>query len=626
MVPVAIASLCWSLITSPREGLRKIQDARHQLSAISVRDFFAALWRSYVALISALIYFFQDLGVRWSTMRMITRVVLIVLITSIVALGLTAGWLIKLAKTYRSEQLVTQADVLESQEYKVQAYEKLRSAALLNPANEQVLKRTMETARSLRSPEAVWWGQQLAKHAGETAESMAMVIDYAVDFHQVSIGAQFLAQLQAKHPNSPEAIDTELKLMLSMGQRNRALQRAREHWDAGRETPLVHDIIIGLSNTSNPQLAKEIREHHQKHLMRKDEIGAHLSWLALQEAVPPKDEDVKYDYLAILENLMSMENTERDTLVLAIGRAYEADQLGRDEAIQQMLNQYQLSDSDERIAAFVAMNLFLLGGVEELILQPNDLGRNRQLSNQLMQSLLLSDRTDINRARLLLNLNDRSTALTESDKHFWLAITSLAENDFDQYTIDLSQALDKASIADWQYLESMIRTYTGSRPQLVFYRELYGLTDNNPYTTRQYIQLLYIHGMADEMKMILKNTALEPFRNDPSALSLMIYLNATFGQNLEKCRYLGEAMIDEFPEIYYGYISLAFAYYQSGQPQLAQQLIRSVPLQYNPNELPNYLRFAYAVVMNNPSYLPHERWATLPMEKSLYTPQINPLN
>ncbi|GHB91925.1 hypothetical protein [Cerasicoccus arenae] len=617
-IPQKLLHFLWDLITSPKRAFRQMKGAWTYVSSMSLKSILAGIWGSYIAILLAIIDIFEGLFNRWLAMRMLTRILTILVLLVGIGFLISSRWVIDEAKQWRSDQLVQEAQTLEDQDYEVKAYEKLRSAALLNPTNTSVLERTMETARSLETAEAVWWSEQMTKQKQFDAPSMAKVIDYAVDYHQVPTGAKYLARLQAQHPDSQQVIDTELKLLLAQGHRNRALTRAREMYAKGMETPLVHDIIIGLANNDDPAIAEQSKQHHRDNLMRMDDIGLYLCEIALSQSIAENQGDNAFDYLAILEHLRKHPDSNREHITLAVGRAYEAGQLGREEALRSILEEYDLKDSDERKSVFGVLNFFHIGDVSDILITENDLRRDRDLCRHLLYSLIMSDSPDIERAKELVDINTKNSALNESDKHFWKSFIHLYEGNNEGYTLEMLQAIDESDVSDWGEIEFLVKTYTSPHQQLVFYRELYGLTNSNPYTIRKYVELLYALGLSDELKTILKHVNLDQFKGDPDSMSLIIYLKLQFGLDLEKCRYYSEQFIEEFPEIYYCYITLAFAYFQSGHEKMAQAVLKSLPMQYQPEVLSSHHRLAYAAVTGDLSYLPDISTAILPNEKALF--------
>lgn len=610
--PHAFLTLAWNIVASPKKAWNQITGAWNRFRSLSVKEMFAALWRSYVAIIAGVLYFFENLYFRWVAFSIPFRIITVCLLIGVIAVGASSRWLVDEAKKYRAGMLLEEADELKGLDYDVKSYEKLRSAALLNPDDTDIINRTIEAAHQLRSRETVWWSERKVRMIDDNAESMAKVIDYAIDFHDIPIGAKYLVRLQSNYPDAPETIDTELKILMAQGRRNQALLRAKELLQEGRETPLVHDIYIGLSNVKRPEIADEVRQHILENLYRDDEIGKYLC-----ERVVFGSKYEGIDYLKVIEHLRQFDDTDHEAIIIATGRAYTDNQITREQAIEAILNEYDLTKLEDREDAYKLLNFFGLGGVDAELLADGDLSRQRALTLQYIQSLILSDRPDLEKAQHLLQINNRETAMNESDKHFWQSLIQLHKGDTDGYTLEMIQALRSASDEDWAAMEKLLKRYTGPAQQLVFYRELCGLTDNSPYSTQRYVELLYLLGRKDELFKNLRHIQLENFTNDPRSLGLLIYLKSAFGMDLEQCRYLGETMVEEYPELHIGYISLAFAYYQSGEPGLAKQLLQLPLTLYRPDELSNYQQIAAALIKNDPSLLPTSATAVLPIEEQI---------
>jgi len=609
-----IADAIWSLFTSPREGVRKLGDLWDRVRSLSPKEIIVILWRSYVAMVSQIALMLEGLYFRWLSMRPVLRILSCVLLVGFIALAASTGILIKEAKNYRSKMLIAEADVLEGQAYEVKAYQRLRSAALLNPDDEAILKRTMESAHSLGTAEAVWWGEQLSKRQNYSAESVKNLANYAIDFRQYSKGAKYLSKLQALHPDTPEAIDLELRILLSQGHRARALTYATRILQSGKESPIAHELYLNLSNRNDPDTIAKLKEHYQQNLFRDDKIGQHIRRITLRPGVSA-DSSIQHDYAAILEFMVQNDESDREQIALAAGRAYEAGQLDRESAIEKMTSEYALDEVEDREKALMALNFFRLGGVSDQFIQEGDLERHQGIAREWVRNLVLSDQPALDQAMAMLDLNLDDNALSFADKSFWRSIISLVKNDHEQFVIDLAIALEDATSEEWDYMESIILSYTTQSQQLVFYRELFGQVENDPYTIKQYIELLYKMGHNYELKALLKKVPLKAYRGDPLSLSMMIYFKASYKLDLANCRYLAEDMVEEFPEFYLGQITLAFAYFQSGRPDLARAMLKDSINPFKPDQMALHHRFAYAIVMDDEQYLPSStEFATLPPE------------
>ncbi|MEO0794544.1 MAG: hypothetical protein AAFX93_05265 [Verrucomicrobiota bacterium] len=618
IVPYSLASFAWSIFRSPGQIKEHWLDFIDRIGSFSIKDFIAVTWRNYVILVVGFIDFVESCVQRFIALPLIYRGILGILTVMLIVAGVTAPWWVREIRAYRAENIYATAKELNESERKVDAFITARTAALLDP-NEETLSAALEYANQINNPEAIWWSEQLAKVRGFQPDDIAQIVENGVNYNHLAHSSRFLSMLQSMDPDSAAAADSEIRILLSSGRFNQALNRSYESLRKGLETPLIFETIVRLNKGSpDPVVRESVHQHLLDGIFRNDDIGIHMSELALGDASYVDGSYPAIDFMAIYDHLSQHPDATRDHRVLAAGRAMEANQISREEAIDAILSEYDLTDFEERHEALESLNFFRLGGVADSFIDFDDLPTNRDHSREFLFSLVLGNPSNFELAEELIAAKRQRSALTESDQHFWQALIHYRNDLPELFTVDLIQGLHKADPQDWDGYDEILRSNTGPEQQVVFFRELFGKTESNPFVTRRYIMLLYRLALDTELRICLDRIELDQFRNDPKAMSLAIYLQSLLGTNLAACRYYGEKLISDFPENFSFYAVLALAYAQSGEPEFAREFLESLPMTYEPDQLDTYVRMAYALVTGDTKFLPDIEDIYLPAEKEFH--------
>ncbi|GHC07759.1 hypothetical protein GCM10007047_26170 [Cerasicoccus arenae] len=566
-----------------------------QLRKLSFREACEEIWMGYRALIASGLNRVEFLFKRTFSLPLWLRAIITIVGVAFIAGVIATPWLFKTAKAYRSEHMLVQAKELQADGRNVEAYQKIRAAALLRPDQAEVRELVLELAEEVRSPQAVWWAERAAKANNYDAESIAKVIEMAAYFRQSQIGVRYLAMLQEAYPDYEGATDAELRLLLSQGKRVEAINKALHAYKNGETSPTIHEVLaMHYLNASDPIAQKTLADYLQENLNRNDEVGLSLKRLVLTRTAELSPEVMEQvNFAQILTDLRQFPEAKQNDRALAIGRALEHGDISKDEAQATILAEFDINDPDEREDLMEMASIFGLYGIIESL----PATQKRELNQLRLEGMVLSETPDFEGARQLLDSSSEAT-LAPLQASFWNAMLAREQGHNEAFTKSLIEALNYATLEEWVYLERILHRRATEAQLLEFYRESVQRLPNTPYIAAHALNYAYQVGADAELAAMAQQMPLDTFKRDPYSQIFLIYLKALQERDLSTSRYHAEDLVAKYPREASYYIALAFVYAQSQNVPLAKSVISSFPLGNDYEAMPPFLRICLAATGN----------------------------
>ncbi|MEO0794547.1 MAG: hypothetical protein AAFX93_05280 [Verrucomicrobiota bacterium] len=607
-------------ITRMRFAIRKsirnsIKEYKH-LRKLSWRENIAICWKLYLQLIAFVLSIPSRIYRSWKRLKPLERTVSAVALVAAVALLASSAFLWGSVKEWRSQQLISEAKELADQERKMQAYLKSRTAALLDPDEKGVLEETLKLANDVRTGETIWWSEKVAEKNNLDIESVTDVIDYSLDYRQFNKGAQYLAVLKNKFPESESIVDSELRMLREKGYHEQALAKAMESIDDGVDSPAVHQTYVELALTSSdPAIQTQAVNHLEKCLQRGDETAMLMARIALL-LEPELVELAQLDYQKIYQLVSENPHADREDRVSSISRALLEGAITPEDAQTAIIAEFDLSDDksyEEALSALSTCGIY--EGRDDFI--PKAYRKiNPKLASAYIEGIVFSESPDLDRAEAIIDgKTDDQLALTETHRRFWRAIIANEREESERFQVYLLQSLEKSTIEDWDYMHVLLMKHVNPEQRLAFYREIYGRGDAPRIASSHYLTNCYFLGQEDELTGLIKQLQSERFYDQPASANFLLYLKSLYDIDLELSRFQAEELVSKYPLSAPLRRTLAFIYYRTGETQLAQALLAELP-ELGPGS-PGYLHLMNALILGSQSQLPSEDRLYLEVEKQL---------
>ncbi|WP_269538944.1 hypothetical protein [Cerasicoccus fimbriatus] len=540
---------------------------------MSFRAACAEAWGSYRELVDRALDHGMLLLYRFLDTRWWVKLCLSVIFISGMAAVIFGPWAIRYSKEIRSQSMLEEALALREEGLTEKAFWKSRAAAMLALDNEEALDLIIELSEELRSPETLWWVERKAKQENYTEESLAKVIEIAAYLQSPQAGTKYLSMLQERYPDSDQITEGQLRLLMSVGRRLEAIKLAQQAFKRGEDGPMVHEVLTtNLINTNEPGAIERTRKHLQENLYRTDESGYALQRLILSNARTLSDEvRESIDYSRLIEALRQQEEVESVYIAIAVCLAMEEGLISRQQAIDALLAEYDAQEYSEQLDAIKIACHF---GLYEILDQAEE--DQSAPINFRIERLLLGAEPDLAAAMALAESS--AAELSPMDRDFWRAIFAGEQGDFQRYSFLLQQSIDFATEpGDLDYMQRIITAIGTPDQKMEFYNLLFRYFPGNPVTTIQSIDYAYRHGTDENVSKLIQQMPIDSLKQYPSNQLFLIYLKALYQRDLDACRIQGERLVMEYPTDALYYVVLAFTYVQSGQPELARELLGTIP-------------------------------------------------
>lgn len=580
-----------SLLTAPFRLPKWAWFKFQELRRLSFRDACAEVWMGYRGLVAGGLNRAEYHFKRMMQFPLWLRGICILLLIGVVA-GLAASpFLLDAARQYRSESMLADARRLESESQLVKAYQKARTAALLQPNNEEARDYILELSEEIRTPEALWWAERVARDKDYDADSLAKVIKLATYYGKPKIGLQYLGMLKDDYPEHPAITDAELRILMAQGRRVDAMALAQQAYREGHDSEVVHQLLAEqYLAASDPVARSAAAEYLKKHLQRDDEVGLMLMQMVLAYYDRLGDEtQEQLDLQQLCERVRNNPEAESELRVLALGRAHQAGAISADEALAGLLEEFDPRDPDERQELLsYAQNFGLYDVIEHM---PKS--ARKEYADLELEGLLLGETPDLEAARTMLD-EAKQVGVSPSSEAFARALLAEREGKSEAFSEQLIRALDAADPEAWVQLERQAHLAL-ERPQLLeFYRESLRAFPGNSLVVSRGLSYAYTEGADAEIALWANELPMSTFRRDPYNQMFLIYLKALHDRDLPTIRYYAEQLVAKYPRESYYYMVLAFVYAQSGKPELAEAVMQPMNVAVNYESLPPFLRVCLA--------------------------------
>lgn len=582
----SVGELLASPFRFPRWAWRKCQELRQ----MSFREACAEVWNGYREFIANGL---NRLGYGVYVVRQFPLWLRALTVLTLIAgfAGLVASpFLLEEARQYRSQAMLTEAHALEEEGSLVQAYQKARTAALLQPNNFDAREYILELAEQVRTPEAVWWAERVAQNQDYDAESLTKVIELATFYGRPKIGLQYLGMLKDNFPDDPAITDAEIRILLAQGRRMEALAKASQAYREGYDSKVMHQLLAEQYLSANDPVSREVMaDYLRKHLTRDDEVGLMLMGLVLAYYDRLTEEtQILVDLDQLWRDAQAHPDADSELRILALGRAYQVGSVTAEEATSFLVEELDPSDAEERQKIIEYAGMFGLYGVIEHM--PDS--ARKEYADMKLEGLLKSGEADAE-ARVFLD-QAKVNGVSPHTEAFARAVLAQRSGDAGQFSEQLIRALDAAELKDWPMLERQAILLLAAPQLLEFYRESLRSHPDNAYIVGRGLGYAYAVGADDEMALWSGELPMTTFRRDPYNQIFLIYLKALHERDLPSIRYYGEQLIAQNPREPIYYVVLAFAYAQSGQPELASSILDAMGMEISYEALPAFLRVCLA--------------------------------
>lgn len=589
---------------APGKGLKALSKGIKRLRKLTWKELTSEAWSLYL---NVLAYFFnlpRRLYKRWKKQPVWLQAVSGLTTVILVATILATPVLIDRAKHWRAQTLGDQASELIQRDQLNLAYELSRSAALLAPDEDRYVEQAIDLADKLRHPHAVWWAERMAKRKDYDEASLSKIIEQSLEYNQLGTGARYVSVMRARYPESQNALDAELELLMRQNLLEQALVKAARFLTQGHESPMIHRVFVELAlRCTDENVKAQAREILLNRIQDDNKVSLELLKLA-QRLEPAEMERIDTDPLQLRDRIMQHPDATRLDRVEATGFAYFSGLLKDDEAFTSMTEEYDLTKESELEEALEQLNRFgnYYGRTE--IISEVRIFSDPKASLAYMEGLIFSSEANIEEAeQLLADDAAKPLPISATQRHFLQAMIASLRGDNQAYSLYILQSLDNSTPDDWDYMHPILLRHTDALQQHAFYRELFGRPESPILAAERYLMLTYQLGMEEELQILLKKLPVDRFAKRPESLNFLLYLNALHGKDLSATRGRLEQLVGEFPQAVLFYRNLAFVYARLGEFGLAQSLNREIPAP--PDSANAYIRLAQAYINHDPLALPN---------------------
>lgn len=580
-----------SLITSPFRFVQWCFFKLNQLRRMSLREAAAEVWMGYRSLIAGLLNRAEYLLKRLLDFPLWLRAVCLLAIVGGVA-GLAASpWLIDAAKQWRSDAMLIEARELENEGRMVEAYQKSRTAAILQAGNAEAREFALKLAEEVRSPEAVWWAERDAIARDYDADSLVKLVELATRFGQPKVGLKYLGMLKESYPDHESITDSEIRILMAQRRRIEALALANEAYQKGHDGELVHQLLAEqLLSASGPVAENARAEYLDKHLLREDGVGRRVREMILlyYERFSPENRE-SVDLKRLFELTQNDPELEREVRAMAAGQSCQAGVISPARAIEVLETEYDLRDPEDRQDVLEIARIFGLYELTERMPK----GARKEYAHLELEGLLIGPDADLDAAEAMLD-QAKEAGLTPTEEAFGRAMLAIKRNESARYSEQLIKALDFVELADWAALEQRAHRVAPPEQLLEFYRESLRRWPDNSFIVGRGLNYGYLNGADEDLALWAQELPVAALKRDPYNQLFLIYLKALHGRDLPLSRYHGEKLVSQHPREAIFYIILAFAYAQSGDDDMANSVMQSFGWGAGFNTMPPFVRVCLA--------------------------------
>ncbi|WP_309400617.1 hypothetical protein [Cerasicoccus maritimus] len=616
---------------APKKFRQRLQDTRHRIKSLpqksakairywikrvrkmTFREFIFEIWDIYLNILAYLVAIPRNWFKVWKKQNLFLRIVyaLVFSLTAITVLASPA--LFQFAKQWRAKTLRAEASSLVEREQINLAYEKARSAALLEPNKQEGLEQTLDLADQLHHPHTIWWAEKLAQSKGYDSESLASIVSHSIDYGQLGLGSKYLSMMRTRYPESQTSADMELELLMRQDRREDAISMSLKMLERDSESPLAHRIFVehGIYARDSDLHAVAISILQQQ-IQQTNTVGLELARLAMR--LPPAiRKDLPYDTLQLRDIIMQNPEASQEDRVAATGLAAFMGALTQKEAFEAIVAEYEDEDMPTILETLSRYDIYY--GRDKLISEEQVfIDSNYALA--YLEWLVLSENADLDKAAELLSREQEGALPINSIKRrFWQALIAHERNDDKEFSVRLLQALDNSTASDWDYMHYLLVKHTEPKHQHAFYRELFGRPESPLLAAERYLILTYQLGLEEEMQILLRQINLERFNARPEALNFLLYLNALHNRDLNATRERLEKLIGQYPKNVSLYRTLAFVYAKSNEQAIAQAINAELPLPTENYDARQKLMHVY--ITRDSSKLPNPDDLPLKLERAL---------
>ncbi|WP_309399864.1 hypothetical protein [Cerasicoccus maritimus] len=601
------------VLTSPFRFASWLFRKINQLRKMSFREACVELWYGYRALIAWGLNRLEFFFFRWSKaplwLRGISALALIGGIGGVVSLP----WVVKAAKSYRSEVIFAEAKELKKDGRIVEAYTKARAAALLDRSDPELLELTTELAKDTRNPELVWWSELNAKASGYDVDSLSELVENASQYRRIRVASRFYQLMAQQYPDHELTTAARVRLLMAQGRLAEANELAGRAFADGSQAAAVHQLMLQRYwLDTEPEARAELAGYFQANILRQDHVGLGIIHMALVNPQPFMNDGL--DFQLVLDAAKTHPDIKPLELAMAYGRAGETGTLALETAMQGFYEAVDWEDVEDWDEALRLLRTFQFYEVLEHDALQRQISADEALSELYLESLVMADEPDYEQLDAIINSPAGSTqvALNPRDRAFWLAVLAQRNDEQEKFRENVVRALEFSEAKDWWNLQQVAQRVFEGQALNEFYSESLRQSPNSPQILGGFLNALYRQGNDALLQRILPQVSLQTLSNYPGIQAQVIYLKALYGQDLELCRYYAEDLVGRYPARADNYLVLAFAYYQSQHPEVANKIVQELPVNARTSETNPYAFFCYAVCSKDLDLVPTDK---LPLQQ-----------
>ncbi|WP_269540941.1 hypothetical protein [Cerasicoccus fimbriatus] len=598
----------------PGETIKSARSWIKKARKMTLRELAGELWQGYLGLIAYLIIIPRNY-LKWAKRKSAwLRYSMHAGIVGFILVMITSPLIIRQAKHWRANTLHQEASSLLEREQVQLAYEKSRTASLLEPDQKESLEQTLDIADRLRHPHTIWWAERVAHSRNFDSESLANIVEHSIDYGQLGIGNKYLSIMRSRYPESQSSADMELELLLRQERREDAISKSMRMVLNQSNSPLAHRVFVehGMF-AGDSELHQTALNILSQQIERKDGVGLELAKLGLR--LPPEfRKNIPFDTRALRDIVVNHPLATSEDRIEANGLASFLGEISQKEAYEAILAEYE---DDEIADALESLSRFDVYYGRNQLIPEEKIFTDSNYALSYIEWLVLAEDGNIPEAEALLTGEaERALPINNSQKRFWQAMIANVRGDEKEFSVRLLQSLENSTTSDWNYMHYLLVKHTESRHQHAFYRELFGRPESPLLSAERYLILSYQLGYEEELQILLRQIQPERFASRPDILSFLMYLNAIHQRNLTYTRQRLEKLIGQYPKSVPLYRNLAFVYAMSGERMLARSINSELPPISDESSIRDQLMCAY--IMDDPSLLPELEELPLKIEQEMW--------
>ncbi|WP_309381077.1 hypothetical protein [Cerasicoccus frondis] len=577
------------------------------------RELVLELWELYLTVLEFLVDFPKKLYKEWKKKNVYLRTAYGIIFCSL-ALGLlTSPLLFQQVKLWRAATLKEEAQSLRDREQLRLAYEKSRSASLLEPDSQETLEQTLDLADKLRHPNTTWWAEKVAKSKDYDPDSLAQVVEHSINFGQLGLGAKYLSIMRTRYPASLTSADMELELLLRQDKYEDAMSKSIKMVEGDSRSALAHRVYVEYGiGAQNEKLKNSAISTLKSELEQSDAVGLELAKLTLSLPRSAR-KDLPFTTLQLREIIIMHPEATKEDRIAANGLSAFIGDLPQKEAFEAIIAEYGPKEIPDALEVLSRYDIYY--GRDQLITE-DQVYLNGTYALAYLEWLILSENANLDKAEKMLDFDkERPLPINSAMRRFWQAMIAHERHDDKEFSVRLLQSLENSNANDWDYIHYLLVKHTEPRHQHAFYRELFGRPESPILAAERYLILTYQLGLENELGILLRQIQPERFSKRPELLNFTIYLQAINDKDLAYCRTRLERLIGEYPKNVTAYRTLAYVYAKCNEKEIAKSINAELPPpsdSLNPQQ-----KLMYAYITGDTTFLPSESELPLKTERDL---------